>query len=114
MFLSVAPTFTQEPVDLTVIRGSNAVFECQASALPRSEISWEYHNPVSMRTTTVVSDLVNYMVGEVTDSNNHRLFTSTLTVLATDIADFGTYRCVATNVVEMASSNATLTFYGES
>ena len=112
--LSVAPTFTREPVALIVTRGSNAVFECQASALPRPEISWEYYNPVSMSaTTTIVTDLDNYIVTKLADINNERLLTSTLTVLATDTADFGTYRCVATNVVAMASVNATLTIHGE-
>ena len=99
---------------LTVTRGSNAVFECQASALPRLEISWEYYNPVSMTTTTIASDFVNYRIAEVNDINNERLLTSTLTVLATDTADFGTYRCVATNVIAMASTNATLSIHGRS
>ena len=98
---------------LTVTRGSSAVFECQASALPRPEISWEYYNPVSMTTTTIASDFVNYTVAEVTDISNERLLTNTLTVLATDTADFGTYRCVATNVVAIASVNATLMIHGK-
>ena len=89
------------------------MFECQASTLPRPEISWEYYNPVSMNTTTIASDFVNYMVAEVIDINNERLLSSTLTVLATDTADFGTYRCVATNVVAIASVNATLMINGE-
>ena len=98
---------------LTVTRGSSTVFECQASALPRPEISWEYYNPVSMTTTTIASDFVNYTVAEVTDISNERLLTITLTVLATDTADFGTYRCVATNVVAIASVNATLMIHGK-
>ena len=89
------------------------MFECQASALPRPEISWEYYNPVSMTTTTTASDFANYVVAEVNDINDERLLTSTLTVLATDTADFGTYRCVATNVVAMASISATLTIHGK-
>ena len=97
---------------LTVTRGSSAVFECQASALPRPEISWEYYNPVSM-TTTIASDFVNYTIAEVNDISNERLLTSTLTVLATDTADFGTYRCVATNVVAITSVNAALMIHGK-
>ena len=98
-------------MDLTVIRGSNGVFECQASALPRPTISWEYYNPVSNITANIISDMVNYTLAEVTD--NERLLTSTLTVLATDIADFGTYRCVATNVVAMASVQTILAVHGK-
>ena len=98
---------------LTVTRGSSAVFECQASALPRPEISWEYYNPVSMNTTTIANNIANYRIAEVNDINNERLLTSTLTVLATDTADFGTYRCVATNVVAIVSVNATLMIHGK-
>ena len=65
-----------------------------------------------MTTTTIAGDFVNYVVAEVIDSNNRRLLTSTLTVLATNTADFGTYRCVATNVVAMASVNTTLMIHG--
>ena len=93
-----------------MVRGRNAVFECQASAVPRPDISWEYYDPVSMTTTTILNDGVNYTVA---DSSTERLQMSTLTVLATDTADFGTYRCVATNVVAMASVNAGLAIHGE-
>ena len=96
-----------------MVRGSNAVFECQASGVPRPDTSWEYYNPISMTTNAIVSDGVNYTVTEMTDSSSERLRMSTLTVLATDTADFGMYRCVTTNVVAMASVNATLTIHGE-
>ena len=96
-----------------MVTGSNAVFECQASGVPRPDISWEYYDPVSMTTTTIDNDGVSYSVPEMTDSSTERLQMSTLTVLSTDTADFGTYRCVATNVVAMASFNAALTIHGE-
>ena len=100
-------------MDLIVIRGSDAVFECQASALPRPDISWEYYNPVSMTTTIIANNGTDFTVTEMTDSNNERLLTSTLTVLTADISDFGTYRCVATNVVAMNNVNMPLTVNGE-
>ena len=106
----VAPTFTTEPTNLTVIKGSNAVFECQASGVPRPDISWEYYNPVSMNNTAITSGEDYYIV---TRNSGERLLTSTLTVLATDTSDFGIYRCVAANVVAMASVNATLTVHGK-
>ena len=64
-----------------------------------------------MATTSISDDKTNFIV---TNMNiDERLFMSTLTVLATDIADFGTYRCVATNVVAVASTDMTLTIHGE-
>ena len=89
------------------------MFECQASALPRPEISWEYHNPVSMTAITITSDSLSYIITEVTDTNNKRLLMNTLTVLATDFADFGVYRCMATNVVAVARVDATLTIHSK-
>ena len=95
-----------------MVTGSNAVFECQASGVPRPDISWKYYDPVSMTTISIV-DGVSYSVTEMTDSSSERLQMSTLTVLGTDTADFGTYRCVTTNMVAMASVNAALTIHGE-
>ena len=100
-------------MDLKVVTGSNAVFECQASGVPRPDISWKYYDPVSMTTISIVNDGISYSVTEMTDSRSERVRMSSLTVLGTDTADFGMYRCVATNVVAMATVNAALTIHGE-
>ena len=110
---AVAPTFTQEPEDLTVVTGSNAVFECQTSGVPRPNISWVYYNPVSMTTTRIANNETNFTLTEMTDRSNQRLLMSTLTVLAAAIGNFGTYSCVATNVVALTNTSAVLMIHGK-
>ena len=107
----VSPTITQSPVDITIIEGNNAVFVCQASALPRPTVNWDYYNPVSNSTSRVMNG-VDYEIMEAMDGE--RVLTSTLTVLSTDVSDFGEYMCTAINVVGMVSNaTASLSVHSE-
>ena len=106
----MSPTITQTPVDVTVIEGNNAVFVCQASALPRPAVNWDYFDPVSNSTSRVMhSD--DYDIMEAMDGD--RVLTSNLTVLSTDVSDFGEYRCTAINVVWVVSATASLFVHSE-
>ncbi len=107
---AVSPTITQSPVDITIIEGNNAVFVCQASALPRPAINWDYYDPVSNSTSRVM-DGADYEIVEAMDGD--RVLTSIFTVLSTDVSDFGEYRCTAINVVGVVSATASLSVYGE-
>ena len=100
---AVSPTITQSPADVTIIEGNNTVFVCQASALPRPAVIWDYYDPVSNSTSRVM-DGADYDIMEAVDGN--RVLTSTLTVLSTDVSDFGEYRCTAINVVGVVSTTA--------
>ncbi len=86
------------------------MFVCQASALPRPAINWDYYDPVSNSTSRVM-DGADYDIMEAMDGN--RILTSTFTVLSTNVTDFGVYRCTAINVVGMVSATASLSVHGE-
>ncbi len=99
-------------MSVTVIEESNAVFVCQASALPRPIIQWYYYDPVSNSTSPVMDGGPEYNIVEMADGE--RVLNSTLTVLSTNVSDFGEYRCTASNVVGTVSATASLTINGES
>ncbi len=110
-FNAVSPNITQSPVDVTIIEGNNAVFVCQASALPRPAINWDYYDPVSNSTSRVMNG-ADYDIMEAMDGD--RVFTSTLMVLPTDVSDFGEYMCTAINMVGMVSNaTASLSVHSE-
>ncbi len=106
----MSPTITQNPVDVTIIEGNNAVFVCQASALPIPAVNWDYYDPVSNSISRVMDD-ADYDIMEIMEVD--RVLTSTLTVLSTDASDFGGYRCTAINVVGMVSATASLSVHSE-
>ncbi len=107
---TVSSTITQSPVDVTIIEGNNAVFVCQASALPIPAVNWDYYDPVSNSISRVMDD-ADYDIMEIMEVD--RVLTSTLTVLSTDASDFGEYRCTAINVVGMVSATASLSVHSE-
>ncbi len=96
-------------MDVTIIEGNNAVFVCQASALPRPAVNWDYYDPVSNSTSRVMDD-ADY---DIEAMEGNRVLTSTLTVLFTDASDFGEYRCTAINVVGMIITTASLSVHSE-
>ncbi len=106
----MSPTITQSPVDVTIIEGNNAVFVCQASALPRPAVNWDYYDPVSNSTSRVMNG-ADYEIMEAMDGD--RVLTSIFTVLSTDASDFGECRCTAINVVEMVSATASFSVHSE-
>ncbi len=106
---TVSPTITQSPVNVTIIEGNNTVFVCQASALPRPAVNWDYYDPISNSTSRVMDD-ADY---DIEAMEGNRVLTSTLTVLSTDASDFGEYRCTAINVVGMISTTASLSVHSE-
>ena len=107
---AVSPTITQSPVDVTIIESNNAVFVCQASALPRPAVSWDYYDPVSNSTSHVMNG-ADYNILKAMDGA--RILTSILTVLSTDVTDFREYWCTAINIVGMVSAAASLSVHGE-
>ncbi len=107
---AVSPTITQSPVDVTIIESNNAVFVCQASALPRPAVNWDYYDPVSNSTSHVMNG-ADYNILKAMDGA--RILTSILTVLSTDVTDFREYWCTAINIVGMVSAAASLSVHGE-
>ncbi len=99
-------------MSVTVIEGSNAVFVCQASALPRPVIQWYHYNPVSNSTSPVMDGGPKYNIVETIEGE--RVMNSILTVLSTNVSDFGEYMCTASNVVGAVSATTSLTINGES
>jgi hypothetical protein len=76
-----APTITTQPVALTQCSGTNAVFSVTATGTPNPTFQWR-------KGTTNLSNAAGQVSGATTAS---------LTVLAVDANDAGTYRCVITN-----------------
>ena len=106
----MSPTITRNPIDVTIIEGNNAVFVCQASAFPRPAIIWDYYDLVSNSTSRVMGG-ADYDIMEAVDGD--RILTSNLTVLSTDVSDFGQYRCTAINMVGVVSTTASLSIHSE-
>ena len=96
----VAPAIVEHPMDQRVSRGDNVTLTCRAESYPQPTYQWEKFN--------TSSDSYEELVGETSAS-----------LMFDEIQNdqFGVYRCIATNTIEMTeyqveSNNATIT--GES
>jgi len=98
------------PESLTVIQGNDGVFVCQADGVPRPVITWVYYSPLTNITTDIRTN-TDYSID--VDDTQPRLVTSTLTVLRTEVADFGVYSCIATNIVGSTENRSSLFIHGE-
>ncbi len=56
-------------------------------------------------------DGADYDIMEAVDGD--RILTRNLTVLSTDVSDFGQYRCTAINMVGVVSATASLSIHSE-
>ena len=93
--------------------GSSAVFQCEASAVPKHDVFWTFTNSdgstLSIISTTE-SDTNKYQVNRM-----RRIGAGfgELTVLDVQYGDRGRYTCTAMNSVGSDMSNASLTVHGE-
>ncbi|XP_065932028.1 platelet binding protein GspB isoform X4 [Magallana gigas] len=101
------PSVTITQTTYSVITGSNQQIPCFVSANPTaSAIGWTFRSTTSGTTVTITSSTSGYSI--VTSSTSQ----STLTVLAADNNDEGTYTCQATNQVGNGSDSAFLDVTG--
>ena len=106
--LSVAPSITTPPVDVIVTSPETAVFICEADGIPTPYITWWRYDT----TLTEVTDAMENVTIDVTTSDP-RTVMSTLTFTNTQPILAAQYKCTASNLLGMASENATLTVNGE-
>nr|XP_022325054.1 hemicentin-1-like isoform X45 [Crassostrea virginica] len=101
------PTVTITQSSYSVITGSNQQISCFVNANPTAtSITWTFRSSTSGSTVTITSSTSGYSI--VTSSTSQ----STLTVLAADNNDEGTYTCQATNQVGNGSDSAFLDVTG--
>ena len=119
--LSVASSITTPPVDVIVTSPETAVFACEADGVPIPTIKWwkilwwRYYNITWWRhytTLTEVTDAMENVTINVTPSDP-RTVLSTLTFTNTQPVLAAQYKCTASNLLGMASENATLTVNGK-
>jgi len=94
--------------------GSNAVFQCEASAVPNDDVFWTFTNfngsTVSVIDTTS-PDTDKYQIGR---TRGVSAGFGELTVLNVQYEDRGTYACTAMNIIGSDTSDANLTVHGGS
>lgn len=101
------PSVTITQTSYSVITGSNQQIPCFVSANPTASfIGWTFRSATSGTTITITSSTSGYSI--VTSSTSQ----STLTILAADNNDEGTYTCQATNQVGNGSDSAFLDVTG--
>ncbi|KAL9955843.1 hypothetical protein ACROYT_G037230 [Oculina patagonica] len=84
------PVFSIHPMDVVVEEGSDAIFKCAATGLPRPKISWLKNNSLLTSPTLIQSGSTSYLVvHSVTKEQN-----------------YGMYKCVAVNLAGRSSSKA--------
>ena len=93
--------------------GSNAVFQCEASAVPNHDVFWTFTNfddsTVSIVDTTL-PDTAKYQIKRVRGTGTGF---GELTILDVHYEDRGTYTCIAMNIIGSDMSDANLTVHGE-
>ena len=106
--LSVAPSITTPPVDVTVTSPETAAFTCEADSVPTPTITWWRYDT----TLTEVTDAMENVTIDVT-TGDPRTVMSTLTFTNTQPVLAAQYQCTASNLLGMAAENVTLTVNGE-
>ena len=106
--LLVAPSITTPPMDVLVIFPDTAVLTCEADGVPTPTITWWRYDT----TLTEVTDAMKNVTIDVTTSDS-RTVMSTLTFTNTQPVLAAQYQCTASNLLGVASENATLTVNGE-
>ena len=109
------PLIFVPPVDQYEINnGSNAVFQCEASAVQNDDVFWTFTNykgsTVSVIDTTS-PDMDKYQIRR---TRGVSAGFGELTVLNVQYEDRGTYACTAMNIIGSDTSDANLTVHGGS
>ena len=95
--------------------GSNAVFQCEASAVPNHDVFWTFTNfddsTVSIIDTTL-PDIDKYQIKRIRGTGTGF---GELTILNVQYEDSGTYTCIAMNIIgsDMSDANLTVDVHGE-
>ena len=96
---------------MTVTQPNEALFECTAMARPRPSITWYRVEMDNSR--TILSGAEEGVNITATNGDTVRAITSTLAFDPTRPFFSAMYICVATNTVDSAEINATLTVHGK-
>ncbi len=100
------------PIDEYRVSGSDAVFLCQALAIPQHNITWSFMDAsgnIAEIITTADSNTTNYLI--IADENDGRF--GELTVRSVNYGNRGTYICVAANEFGTRLAQANLTVQGK-
>ena len=106
------PQIVGGPVDEYRVSGSDAVFPCQALAIPQHNITWSFMDAsgsIAEIITTAASNTTNYLI--IADENDARF--GELTVRSVNYGSRGTYFCVAANEFGTHPAQANLTVQGK-
>ena len=93
-----------EMMDQGHAKGDRAIFICQATSEPISNITHWYFNG------TPINKSDKYQPS--TDQLNYATITNTLTVMSVEPSDVGTYTCNVSNGRSADTSSAVLSVYG--
>ena len=96
---------------MTVTQPNEALFECTAMARPRPSITWYRVEMDNSR--TILSGTEEGVTITAIDGDTERAITSTFAFNPTRPFFSAMYICVATNPVDRAEINATLTIHGK-
>ncbi len=100
------------PIDEYRVSGSDAVFPCQALAIPQHNITWSFMDAsgnIAEIITTADSNTTNYLI--IADENDGRF--GELTVRSVNYSNRGTYICEAANEFGTHLAQANLTVQGK-
>ena len=97
---------------ILVTQPAPAMFMCSAIARPRSSITW-YRVELNGSRTTITGMEDEAITLTTTNGSSERTLNSFLNFTSTQPFLSAMYVCVATNPVDSAEDNATLTVYGE-
>ncbi len=111
MFLG-PPQIVDGPMNKYEVSGSDAVFPCQALAIPQHNITWSFMDAsgnIAEIITTADSNTTNYLI--IADENDTRF--GELTVRSVNYGNRGTYICVAANEFGKHRAQANLVVLGK-
>ena len=100
MFITVATVIVTGPQTQNVTAGQPFTLTCNATGYPVPSIEW---------TLNGTSYVIDPSVATITPMEGLRSNTSVLAVSNAMVNDTGTYQCIATNVVNTDTQDATVT-----
>ncbi|CAM1320969.1 Uncharacterised protein g7634 [Pycnogonum litorale] len=97
IIIQAKPSIVTSPSDTWIARGSNVIFNCEASGRPTPVISWTINDE------------------EINDFKKYKLHSNgSLQVINAEVEDEGLYTCIATNGVDPSATSEGHLFIGES
>ena len=93
--------------------GSNAVFQCEASAVPNHTVFWNFTNSDGSTQFIISTDEPDTIKYQVKRERGIRVGFGELTIGDVQYRDRGRYTCTAMNSIGSDVSDANLTVHGE-